>query len=272
MLSKTNAQLREDYQVHQHLLAAVDARTKLIADIAEARLAADAMLQDTRARAYETGHFRPQALWDSVAPQRAQVFALRERVFGTGRRVVTRAGSGADTAGGAGSGVRSGAGGRFDRLQWTLDGRARMVDALGRTEEEAEEERGLEEEDVLEEEGEGVLESQPMGPAWLLKFFESWGLRWGGKAKKAKEMQGPQAAGVGAAEWSDTPVPGSSGSGNASEIGPASPQEMDIDADAKKETRARDNIDAAASAGPPPAASPTPLVEAAGANESDEND
>lgn len=77
-----------------------------------------------------------------------------------------------------------GAHGRFNRLQWTLDGRERLVDYLGRTESEAEEERRVDPQSVFimsqeEEEEEDVVEHPGIKPMWLLRFFTSWGTRWG---------------------------------------------------------------------------------------------
>jgi hypothetical protein len=57
---------------------------------------------------------------------------------------------------------------------------------MGRTESEAEEEGrvGLAEEAVAaeEEEEENVVEHPGIKPMWLLRFFNSWGARWGGTA------------------------------------------------------------------------------------------
>ncbi|THH06359.1 hypothetical protein EW146_g9636, partial [Bondarzewia mesenterica] len=164
VLSRTNAQLREDYQAHQRALTEVEARTKLIGEIEGARVKADGIMQDTSARSYESGQFR--------------VLAMREKVFGTGRRVPRSAGVG-----------------RYDRVQWTLDGEERRVDWVGRTEAEAEEEEGLE--PAVEEEEERVLEHQGLfKPTWLLKLFESWGARWGaGRSKKPKSETVPEGGG-----------------------------------------------------------------------------
>jgi len=74
----------------------------------------------------------------------------------------------------------------YDRVQWKLDGERRLVDYLGRTEEEAEEENRV---DVVgsvltrpppppDDAGEGVVEHSEIKPIWLLRFFTSWGARW----------------------------------------------------------------------------------------------
>ncbi|KAI0320823.1 hypothetical protein OF83DRAFT_1102938 [Amylostereum chailletii] len=164
MLSETNANLREDYQAHQPGLLDAEARTKIVAEIESARGKADTMLQEANALDYESAQFYATHLWQGVAPQRHKVLAMRQKVFGSGRRA-------------------PGAIGRFSRLQHTLAGEERRVDWLGRTAEEAVEEEGLSEVAPPEEE-ESVVEHQAMKPTWLLKFFESWGTRWGGVGRK----------------------------------------------------------------------------------------
>ena len=73
-----------------------------------------------------------------------------------------------------------GAHGAFNREQWTLGGEDRLVDALGRTESEAEEEYGLpgavlhRRDDDVE-----ILEHANFKPTWLLRMFHYWGSRWG---------------------------------------------------------------------------------------------
>jgi hypothetical protein len=100
-------------------------------------------------------------------------------VFGTGgRRLPT--------------GVR-GAHGRFNRVQWTLNGGERLVDLMKRTESEAEEEASLEAKGIsvpLEEEEEDVVEHPGIKPMWLLRFFTSWGARW--SVKKEEPSPGPE--------------------------------------------------------------------------------
>ncbi|KAA1466389.1 hypothetical protein DENSPDRAFT_831206 [Dentipellis sp. KUC8613] len=183
MLADTNARLREDYEGHHQALADAEARAKVIAEIESASNKADAMMQEAYALSYESEQFHVPGLWHNVYPQRHKVLALREQVFGLGRR--------------------NGVPGRFNRVQWMLDGKERMVDRLGRTEAEAEEEHGLPEV-VVDEDEEETVESQFMKPTWLLKFFESWGTRWGGgrgkqaaakpsdDAKDAKQQQQQQ--------------------------------------------------------------------------------
>lgn len=102
-----------------------------------------------------------------------------------------------------------GAHGSFNRLQWRLDGRGMLVDELGRTESEAEEEerveRGGTEADGAKTNADepgtsprSVADIQQPGPEgkdedievefldrhlgikpmWLLRFFTRWGARW----------------------------------------------------------------------------------------------
>jgi hypothetical protein len=67
-----------------------------------------------------------------------------------------------------------------------LDGQERLVDYLGRTEEEAAEENAVDPHSLFimppEEEEEDVVEHPGIKPMWLLRFFTSWGARWGAAA------------------------------------------------------------------------------------------
>lgn len=202
-LSSTNARMRSDYESHQALLTSIEHRSKLIGEIELIRARTSTMLQETHALSYEAEQFRVQDLWHSVAPQRRNVIAMRDKVFGTNHVHATGAGvNGANATaavvGGRGSRLPQGshgAHGRFNRLQWTLSGEERLVDALGRTESEAEEEEGLPEEGEEEEEDVGPVETGSVfKPGWLLKFFESWGARWpGGLKPRGKKAELPEA-------------------------------------------------------------------------------
>jgi hypothetical protein len=102
-----------------------------------------------------------------------------------------------------------GAHGRFNRLQWTLDGQARLVDYLGRTESEAEEESSVDPNSVFivpPEEEEDLVEHPGIKPMWLLRFFTSWGARWGAPApsREGSDQPGDAAKGSGAAVVEDT--------------------------------------------------------------------
>ncbi|KAI0719537.1 hypothetical protein C8T65DRAFT_635688 [Cerioporus squamosus] len=149
-------------------LAAQNAR--LHADHENARVLrteAETLTQETNALAYESAQFLIEDLWHMAAQPRQRVLTLREKVFGTGRRLP--------------QGVR-GAHGSFSRVQWMLDGGERLVDRMGRTESEAEEEEelphlpglGMDMEDEVD-----VVEHQNLKPTWLLRFFNYWGGRLG---------------------------------------------------------------------------------------------
>lgn len=129
------------------------------------RVKADMTTQETKTLVYEAEQFRVPDLWHMASPPRQKVLTLREKVFGTGgRRLPT--------------GVH-GAHGRFNRLQWTLDGRERLVDQLGRTESEAEEDSKVDPNGEFTftpgEDEEDVVEHPGIKPMWLLRFFTSWG-------------------------------------------------------------------------------------------------
>jgi hypothetical protein len=159
----------------------LEARTRVVAQLDAQRLVADAIAQETNTLLYESALFRVRELWGAAGPPRRAVLALREKVFGTGRR--RRRGA---------RGVRA-----FDRVQWTLEEEERLVDWLGRTESEAEEEEGVGLDEVVEEaEAGGVVEDEDVSehplinaikPVWLLRFFETWGVRWGSTARQQED-------------------------------------------------------------------------------------
>lgn len=135
-----------------------------------ARTAAHASRQQVAALEYEAGQFRQQDLWEAAIAPRAKVLELRSKCFGS------------DTLGSR----------KRRRMQWTLGGEEREVDAWGRTESEAEEERragtGLgdlrvlpedTEDEMSEAEGEDEHTAVLMQPMWLLKFLTSWTARLG---------------------------------------------------------------------------------------------
>ncbi|KAH0839736.1 hypothetical protein J3R83DRAFT_676 [Lanmaoa asiatica] len=139
---------------------------------------------------YEAAQLRVDDMWASTREVRRKVWELRSVVFG--RENVLG-------VGGPGPRTGKGKGRRRWSSQWRLDGTECPVDALGRTESEAEEERGIvadgersEGEDETESEresgvekkgvlGDGLEEggSEVMGPMWLLRVFMSWGARLG---------------------------------------------------------------------------------------------
>ncbi|KAI0765510.1 hypothetical protein BC629DRAFT_1596637 [Irpex lacteus] len=180
-LSASNSTLRQDQTSKQTAIDALYSRAGVLQDIEAMRAHADAMTQETNALAYESAQFLVDDLWHMAAAPRAKVLAVRERVFGTGRRLP--------------QGVK-GAHGRFNRMQWTLDGGTRLVDVHGRTESEAEEEVGLPwiRPVYEEEEEEDVVEHANLKPTWLLRFFNYWGSKWGTPRNASKKSDGPEDA------------------------------------------------------------------------------
>jgi hypothetical protein len=154
----------------------------VIAQIEAQRLKVEKSTQEINTLLYESEQFHMRELWRMASSPRQKVLTLRETVFGTGgRRLPT--------------GVH-GAHGRFNRLQWTLDGRERLVDWMGRTESEAREEDAVGIEEVVvprEEDEEDVVENPGIKPMWLLRFFHTWGVRWGlTKQEDEKERNGEE--------------------------------------------------------------------------------
>ncbi|EPT03801.1 hypothetical protein FOMPIDRAFT_1028638 [Fomitopsis schrenkii] len=172
-LSRTNTHLRTDHERARPGLAELRERTGILHQVEAARARADVLTQETQALAYESAQYLVEDLWHMAVQPRRRVLALREKTFGTGRKHP--------------QGVK-GAHGRFTRVQWTLDGQERLVDALGRTESEAEEEAGLPGADALDlEESEDEVDAvqhQSLRPTWLLNFFNYWGSKWGAGPKK----------------------------------------------------------------------------------------
>ncbi|KAF8165326.1 hypothetical protein B0H34DRAFT_233731 [Crassisporium funariophilum] len=168
-LSNTSTLLRQHYESHLPTLAALSAQSTILTAIDASTASVDLTTQATNTLRYSSQQLRVPELWQTASPSRRKVFALREKVFGTGgaRRLPP--------------GVH-GAHGRFNRLQWTIDGRERLVDYLGRTESECGEEGRVDGEEVVgvlsQGEEEDVVEHMGIKPMWLLRFFTSWGARW----------------------------------------------------------------------------------------------
>jgi hypothetical protein len=182
-LNETNQTLRGDYEAHLPLLAKLEARTQAIGTIDIEAAQADKTLQAAHTLQYEAEQFRLPDLWHTATPPRKKVLELREKVFGMGGRRLPQ-------------GVR-GSHGRFNRLQWRLDGTEVLVDRFGRTEEEVEEEVvGIRFEPKLPEEDEGEVVSNPsIKPMWLLRFFTNWGAMWGARTRSSApsgEKQEPE--------------------------------------------------------------------------------
>ncbi|KAH9482681.1 Protein STB2 [Psilocybe cubensis] len=181
-LSKINLAQRQHYETHLPTLSKIAADSTILNDLETERLRSLKIVQSTNTLEYESAQFLVDDLWQTAGQSRRKVFELREKVFGTGGRRLP-------------AGVH-GAHGPFNRLQWTLDGRSRVVDYRGRTESEAEEESRLDElpsvlpmdapatplekkRELPPDEDEGdVVEHPGIKPMWLLRFFTSWGARW----------------------------------------------------------------------------------------------
>lgn len=156
----------------------------MIADIDAEASKADKISQAQNTISYETQQFLVRELWHIASPPRRTTFAMRDKVFGMGGRRLPPG--------------KHGAHGRFNRLQWTLDGQERLVDHLGRTESEAEEENAVDIEGFHlppTEDEEEVVKHPAIRPMWLLRFFTSWGAKWGatetdteGNAKATSEI------------------------------------------------------------------------------------
>ncbi|KAF7775911.1 hypothetical protein Agabi119p4_4304 [Agaricus bisporus var. burnettii] len=182
-LRTTNTELKQDLETHRAAIDEIDEQSRVISEIDARVYETNQITQARNMLQYEAAQLEISEIWHMASLWRQQVFELREKVFGTGRR---RLRSG-----------KHGAHGKFNRVQWTLDGERRLVDHLGRTEAEAEEEDQVNAEGitvpqpVLEEEEGDVVEHA--GPVWLLRFFTSWVARWsalkagGGTAESGKE-------------------------------------------------------------------------------------
>ncbi|KAJ7228667.1 hypothetical protein GGX14DRAFT_692610 [Mycena pura] len=167
-LSETNTRLREDYQAHVRALLEIEQQTQVIADIEGEGSKADKISQAQNTISYETQQLLVSELWHIASQPRHTTFALRDKVFGMGGRRLPPG--------------KHGAHGRFNRLQWTLDGREYLVDYLGRTEGEAKEESVVEIEAFRlppTDDEEELVKNPAMRPMWLLRFFTSWGAKWG---------------------------------------------------------------------------------------------
>ncbi|ESK96022.1 hypothetical protein Moror_7367 [Moniliophthora roreri MCA 2997] len=180
----TSSHLRTHYEEHLTQLSSLETRGSVTAEIEQERAG---ISQATNTLRYEGQQFRVPELWHTASLPYQKVLEYRERIFGS-------------HAGGKGKrklaeGVR-GAHGPFNRPQWRLDGSEALVDAYGRTESEAEEERRVGEEffrvaELEDEDGEEVVEHPAMKPMWLLRFFTRWGARWGAGAGAAKTVSEP---------------------------------------------------------------------------------
>ena len=180
-LSTTSSLLRDDYEAHHEFIASLDPAS-VLSDINGEYKKAEEFSQQTNTLVYESEQFNINDLWQPVNHSRQQVFELRDKVFGIdGRRLP--------------HGVH-GAHGQFNRLQWTLDGKPRLVDMYGRTQKEVEEEargdpRAQFSLPVAEEDEEDVVEHPSIKPMWLLRLFTRWGARWGAHPTVTQAGQHP---------------------------------------------------------------------------------
>lgn len=163
--------MENDFELHKDVIQEIERRAKVTSEIEEQVIQTDAITQEKNTLHYESAQFLISELWHTASLSRKKVFELREKVFGAGARRLPPG--------------KHGAHGRFNRVQWTLDGERRLVDYLGRTEEDAEEENRVDVAGRLavpppppEEEEEDVVELPGIKPMWLLRFFTSWGARW----------------------------------------------------------------------------------------------
>ena len=218
-LSDTSDKLRADYQEHLGALSDAEAKMRIVAEIEQANAEAEKIAQAKNTILYESAQFRLPELWHIASPPRDKVFEYREKVFGTGGRRFP-------------PGVQ-GAHGRFNRLQWTLDGKARVVDQYGRTESEDEEEERIDPDGMFimrdreEAEEEDVVEHPAMKPMWLLRLFTSRGT-WRGKSEGKKEKELGAASSGESGERKEM----ASGSGERKEgvVSPTSPASDSTDA------------------------------------------
>ena len=163
-LSTANKHLQEHYESHRDAVGELEARSRVFSELDNENVKVDDMFQATNALRYETEQVLLSELWQTARQSRHKVFELRDKVFGTDGRRLPRG--------------MHGAHGKFNRLEWTVDGRKRLVDQVGRTESEAEEERKIVGESEIDSEAEEVVEHPGIKPMWLLRFFTRWGARW----------------------------------------------------------------------------------------------
>ena len=169
-LSTSNATLRNDLEGNRPAFDELQNQAGILLEIESLRKKADAMTQETNALAYESDQFRVKELYHMASQPRMRVLEYREKVFGTGRRLR--------------QGVH-GAHGQFNRVQWTIDGKERLVDMWGRTESEEEEEEEVPGAHVVvpEDEEPEVVEHQSLRPTWVLNIFNYLGSKWGSLGK-----------------------------------------------------------------------------------------
>ncbi|KAI6164879.1 hypothetical protein EDD17DRAFT_1473857 [Pisolithus thermaeus] len=189
-LSRTNASLRTACELHNPIIKTLT-RTVVAQDAPSSQNvytpleSASTMLPSlppVAALQYETAQLRVGEMWAGTRALRAKVWELRAKVFGDG--LTTSANTSVGASGSSRLRRRSSRIRERDRrlVQWTLDGNKRLVDANGRTEQEAEEDRraaGGHESVSGRAEEEDEEERQWVMPMWLLRMLTSWGSRLG---------------------------------------------------------------------------------------------
>lgn len=188
MTSDTNEVLRKYHEDHAELIQDLAGKSQIVADIEEAVSQAESAAAETDALLYEANFLDVHTLWRMAQGPRRRVFAIRDRVFG----VRSTSASGLGDA--RGKRYPAASHGRFNRVQRCLDGSERLVDFLGRTESEVEEESalpeimpdgadGADEEEDEEEAVERHLRAEEVVEegqvkalsTWLLTLFTKWG-------------------------------------------------------------------------------------------------
>ncbi|KAG2367361.1 hypothetical protein BDR07DRAFT_1458031 [Suillus spraguei] len=210
-LAATNAALLKDDRDHREFLSNLSGQLEALQRVEDARVAAHGSRQQVAALDYEAGQFRRQDLWDAAIAPRAKVLELRGKVFGS------------DTISSR----------KRRRKQWTLGGQEREVDAWGRTESEAEEERragaglgdlrvhGNETDDEMSEaEEDDEHKDALMQPMWLLKFLTRWTTRLGFLAGQSGVQASPPQS---YAQSRDSSVPATDSRTSDTSILPSSP-------------------------------------------------
>ncbi|KAL5530150.1 hypothetical protein ACEPAF_6407 [Sanghuangporus sanghuang] len=180
--SSSNEMLMKCHEEHAAILKELEEKCQIAANIEENVSVADSISADTEALMYEASFLDTAGLWRMAQAPRLRVFTIRDRIFGVrSRRRFGLPGDSRD---------RIQTHGRFNRVQKRIDGRERLVDILGRTESDVEEEGELpenvhfeSEEDSEEEadmhghpETETVQEGRFQAMSdWLLTLFTKWG-------------------------------------------------------------------------------------------------
>ncbi|TDL29498.1 hypothetical protein BD410DRAFT_833795 [Rickenella mellea] len=158
--STSNEALRKEYQSYLPKFDEASTRAQVTHEIDEALRKADGITRDTNALAYEALGFDTSRLWQMAQIPRQRVFAIRERVSGTSTR------------------KNPFVHGRYNRVQRTMDRQERLVDWMGRTESEVEDESSLPRimpDDHAEIVGEPTVAVPKGADGWFLAFFTRWG-------------------------------------------------------------------------------------------------